>query len=120
MKAATYSRSLRRSWNMKMSDCQSWLGCARSKRRRGRGPRSTFARAVCSSSPASFRILRTLVGDTPSASNLFSSSEMRRVPSVALFCFNPRTALRIASSSLRTVGGRPGGLGRSASGPPSW
>ena len=33
MNAARYSRSCRRSRNVKMSDCQSWFGSARSKRR---------------------------------------------------------------------------------------
>lgn len=79
MNAARYSRSWRRSRNVKMSDCQSWFGAARSKRRGGcsRAPVGS-GRSV--SIPSSCRIRRTSVSETPSASNRASTSRMRRVP----------------------------------------
>jgi hypothetical protein len=78
MKPAKYSRSCRRRRKVKMSDCHSWLGAARSKRRGGCS--RAGAASAAGISPSSCRIRRTSVSDTPSASKRRSAALMRRVP----------------------------------------
>ena len=118
MKAATQSRSCRRSRNVKMSDCHSWLGAARSKRRSACSRAGVGSRS--SSNPSSCRMRRTWLSETPSASNRFSMSLMRRVPSSGCSRFSAATASRLGSGGfgLRTSGTN--GFGTSASGPPCW
>ena len=99
-----------------MSDCQSWFGSARSKRRGPGSGRGVFAGA--SSSFASCSIRRTSVSLIGNASNRFSTSRIRRVPYVRFARFSAITASRRGSllSGCRFAG--PGTLGNSASYPP--
>ncbi len=61
-----------------MSDCHSWLGTARSKRR---GPCSRArASGVAWMSPSSCRNRRTACSEIPIAAKRFSTSRIRRVP----------------------------------------
>lgn len=101
-----------------MSDCQSWFGAARSKRRGGCS-RAPVGSGASTSSPSSWRILRTSVSDTPRASKRASRSLIRRVPCSGCSCLAATTASRFASVAavrLRDCSG--GGVGTSASTPP--
>src|SRR6267143_3717226 len=76
--AHRYTRSCRRKRKVKISDCQSWFGSARSKRR---GPASSLRAPACgSSSPASCSMRLTSLSLIPIAWNRFSTSRIRRVP----------------------------------------
>ena len=79
MNDAMYTRSCRRKRNVKMSDCQSWFGSARSNRRCGCSL-AGVATVASGSSPSSFKIRRTSLSETPSASNRASTSRIRRDP----------------------------------------
>jgi len=116
MNATRYSRSWRRSRNVNRSDCHSSFGCARSNRRSGcsRGPAGSGA----SSSPSSWRIRRTTLSETPSASNLRSTSLMRRVPNSGCSSFSAVTASRFGSAFASRTGGTIA-FGTSASSPPA-
>lgn len=117
MKAATHSRWWRRSRNVKMSDCHSWFGAARSNRL---GPCSfSGGGGRASSSPSSCRMRRTWLSETPSASNRLSMSLMRRVPSSGCSRLSAATASRFGSAAFG-LGGGEGAFGISASGPPAW
>jgi hypothetical protein len=116
MNATRYSRSCRRSRNVKRSDCQSSFGCARSKRRSGCSRAS--ACGCVSRSPSSWRIRRTALSDTPSASNLRSRSLILRVPNSGCSSLSAATASRVGSAFRSRTGGTIG-FGTSASGPPS-
>jgi hypothetical protein len=63
---------------------------------------------------------RTWLSETPSASNRFSMSLMRRVPSSGRSRLSAATASRFGSGGLGLRTGGTRGLGISASGPPSW
>ncbi len=96
-----------------MSDCQSWFGPARSKRR-GRGS-SLGVFASVSISPASCSIRRTSLSLIPIASKRLSTSRIRRVPYSGCAFFNASTASRRESSALFAAGVFPGLRGKSAS-----
>jgi hypothetical protein len=97
-----------------MSDCHSSFGVARSNRRSGCSLAGVGSRA--SRSPSSWRIRRTSLSETPSASNRFSTSLMRRVP------YSGCSRRRLVTASLfgddRSGGGFGGGAGISSSSPP--
>lgn len=116
MNAAMYTRSYRRSRKVKMSDCQSWFGSARSNRRSGcsRGPELEVASG---SRPSSFRIRRTSLSDTPSASNRLSTSRIRRDPYCGCSRLTRTTASR-RGSDLTGLGALERGRGISALTPP--
>ncbi len=96
MKAARYKRSWRRNRNVKMSDCQSWFGAARSKRRGGCS-RAPGASSVSGMSPSSCRIRRTSVSLTPRASKRAKTSRMRRVTCSGCSIRSATTASRLTS-----------------------
>lgn len=101
-----------------MSDCQSWLGAARSKRR-GRCGCEGDGGGVSGMRPSSCRMRRTSVSETPSASKRLSTSRMRRVPKSGCSLRTATTASRFAAAAaLRRSGGGVGGTGVSASTPP--
>ena len=98
MKAVTYTRSCRRSRNVKMSLCHIWLGAARSKRRgffasRVRDP------AASPISPSSCSTRRIVVSATPSADSRASTSRILRVPQSGCVCLASTTACRRGSPS---------------------
>jgi hypothetical protein len=102
-----------------MSDCHSWFGAARSKRRGGCSRAGSWL-ARSSSSPSSCRIRRTTVSDTPSAWNRRSTSLIRRVPHSGCFSRSFVTASRLASAApLPGFRLAPTALGASPSSPPS-
>jgi hypothetical protein len=120
MNAARYSRSCRRSRNVKMSDCHSWFGAARSNRRGGCS-RAVSWLARSSSSPSSCRIRRTTVSDTPSAANRRSMSLIRRVPYSGCSRRNADTASRFAVAAADILFGfAPTRAGAKPSSPPAW
>ena len=80
-----------------MSDCHSWFGSERSKRRTGFGSRSRVGVAG-SRSPSSCRMRRTVCSDTPSPSKRASTSSMRRLPYSGCSCLTRVTASRVPSS----------------------
>jgi hypothetical protein len=99
-----------------MSDCQSWFGSARSKRRSGGGGRG--AGFAVSRSPDSCSILRTSVSLIPIASNRISTSRIRLVPYSGCALFSASTASRRGSSFGGSAFFFPGRCGNSASYPP--
>lgn len=102
-----------------MSDCHSWLGSARSKRRGGcsRGPVAALASGI---SPCSCRMRRTSVSEIPSPSSRPSSSRIRLVPKRGCSPLTATTASRrIACAGVSAPARRPGDSGTSASTPPS-
>lgn len=109
MNAATYSRSWRRSRNVKMSDCQSWFGAARSKRRGGcsRAAIGTYSGI----SPASCRIFRTVVSLTPSPSKRASASRILRLPQSGCVSRAATTAVRSVGCPVACLRARPCGFG---------
>ena len=117
MNAATQSRSCLLSRNVKMSDCHSWFGAARSNRRSACSLGIAAGRS--SSNPSSCRMRRTWLSETPSASNRFSRSLIRRVPSSGCSRFSAATASRFGSGFRAGRGGDTKGFGTSASGPPA-
>lgn len=116
MNAARYSRSCRRSRNVKMSDCHSSFGCARSNRRSGCSRAGVASRS--SSSPSSCRIRRTVLSAIPSAEKRRSTSAIRRVPNSGCSPLSAVTASRLGSGAFGRTGGTIG-FGTSASSPPS-
>lgn len=93
---------------MNRSDCQSWLGSARSKRRsfalgRARG------RSRGSAKPSLFSTRRTVVSEAPIPKKRLSTSRMRRLPAWGCARFTSSTASRRASAfatPLSRSGGR--------------
>jgi hypothetical protein len=117
MNAARYSRSCRRSRKVKMSDCHSWFGAARSNRRGGCSRAGSWL-ARSTSSPSSCRIRRTTVSDTPSAWNRRSTSLIRRVPHSGCSSRSFLTASRFAAAApVRALRFAPAALGASPSSP---
>jgi hypothetical protein len=120
MKAVRYSRSCRLKRKVKMSDCQSWFGAARSKRRGGLSPRSTGPGIGGVTIPASVRTRCTVLADTPSASKRCTRSRIRRAPYSGCSCLSAITALATGSERSRSCLGLPALFGTSACSPPSW
>ena len=96
-----------------MSDCQSWFGSARSKRR-GKGSGRGIGAGV-SNSFASCSIRRTSVSLMGSASKRLSTSRMRRVPYSGFDFFSAITASRRGSAAASFAFPGPGVFGNSAS-----
>ena len=107
MKAATYTRSWRRSRNVNRSDCQSWLGSARSKRTgEGLAPGLRRAASRLGARPSSCSTRRTVVSEAPRPKKRFSTSRMRRLPACGCACLTASTACRRASGlRVRVVSG---------------
>ena len=99
-----------------MSDCQSWLGSARSKRLGPGSGRGVFAGASINFASCSMR--RTSVSLIGKASNRFSTSRIRRVPYSGFAFFSASTASRRGSSASGSRFAGPGTLGNNASYPP--
>lgn len=120
MNPVRYTRWCRRNSKVKMSDCQSWFGSARSNRRSGLSRRSTSACSV--SSPASCRMRRTVVSETPRPSKRASTSRMRRVPHSGFAARASTTAFAAGVRGLFVFAVRaaPARRSCSASTPPLW
>jgi len=103
-----------------MSDCHSWFGAARSKRRGGRSPRSFGPGAGGPAIPVSASTRRTVVSDTPSASKRWITSRIRRAPYSGCSSLSAVTAATTGSLRSSGLGLRPAVFGLSASSPPSW
>lgn len=101
-----------------MSDCQSWLGDARSKRR-GPCSRAGLGGGASAIRPASCRTRRTSVSLTPRPSKRASTSRMRRLPQSGC---SSRTAVTasclVRAAWLAGLGGGPLTCGTKASMPP--
>lgn len=95
-----------------MSDCQSWFGSARSKRRSGCSRAAVLAGSI---NCASCSILRTSVSLTPIPSNRFSTSRIRLVPYSGFAFFSAITISRRGSSASFGFAVLPGRFGNSAS-----
>jgi len=103
-----------------MSDCQSWFGAARSKRRGGRSPRSTEPAAGDVVIPVSASTRRTVVSDTPRASKRSTMSRILRAPYSGCSSLSAITAATTGSFLSSGLGLRPAVFGLNASSPPSW
>jgi hypothetical protein len=103
-----------------MSDCHSWLGAARSKRRGGLSPRSTGPGVGGVAIPVSASTRRTVVSETPSASKRWITSRIRRAPYSGCSSLRAVTAATTGSLLSSGLGLRPTAFGFSASSPPSW
>lgn len=105
-----------------MSDCQSWFGSARSKRRSGCA-RAGVAAGASGISPSSCSTRRTVVSDTPSPAKRASTSRIRRVPHSGCACrvsttWTRRASFCFASARATAFAAAPVSFGFSASTPP--